>query len=248
MNIIKQCKYGQMSFIHNDIWIGRSLDVYGEWAEGELELLKTLIKPGDTVLDVGANVGTHTLAFSQFVGNGIVHSFEPVRLLYYMLCGNVSMNNLENVICHQKVVSKESGTLLVPELDLTGDNFGGTVLHDYPNRNAKVKFKETKQEVPVIRIDDLKLEGCRLIKADVEGMEIDVLKGALNTIERFQPYLYLEHDPYWFDIQGCYDLVLSLGYTIEKHEPHHFRADNYSRYPTDVFAGNLSRNILCKPK
>lgn len=247
MNILKQCKYGKMLFIDKDIWVGKSLNVYGEWAEGELELLKTLIKPGDTVLDVGANVGTHTLALSQFVGNGIVHAFEPVRLLYYMLCGNVALNNIENVICHQKAVGKVSGTMSIPELDINANNtFAGTILHDYPNRVEKYHYKGT-QEVPIIKIDDLNLEKCSLIKADVEGMEADVLKGALHTIERCQPYLYLEHDPHWFDVQECYDLVLSLGYTIQKHEPHHFRVDNFNKYPHDVFAGNLSRNILCTP-
>lgn len=247
MNILKQCKYGKMLFIDKDIWVGKSLNVYGEWAEGELELMKTLIKPGDTVLDVGANVGTHTLALSQFVGNGKVYAFEPIRLLYYMLCGNVAINNIENVICHQYAVGSITGKIAVPEIDIdANDTFAGTILHDYPNRVTKYKYKGT-QEVPIVKIDDLNLDGCKLIKVDVEGMEADVLKGAINTIEKFRPYLYLESDPYYFEIKECHDLVLSLGYTMTKHEPHHFRPDNFNNYPHDVFAGNLSRNILCTP-
>lgn len=238
-----------MLFIHQDIWIGKSLDIYGEWADGELELLKSLIKPGNTVLDIGANVGTHALAFSQFVGkNGIVHSFEPIRLLYYILCSNVAMNNIENVFCHQAVVSHQAGEMVVPEIDTENNSFGGTVLHNYAHRNVVTPLKEGKQKVPVVRIDDLNLAECHLIKADVEGMEADVLKGALKTIERCRPYLYLESDPHWFNVQECHDLVQSLGYSIQKHEPEHFKKDNFNNYPTDVFGGNISRNILCTPK
>ena len=65
MNVIKQCKYGLTMFNSNDMYVGRSLDKYGEYAEGEIDLFKELIKEGDTVYDVGANIGSHTLAFAE---------------------------------------------------------------------------------------------------------------------------------------------------------------------------------------
>ena len=65
---VKRCKHGYLMYNTNDMYIGRSLDVYGEWCETELDLLSDYIKPGDTILDVGANIGTHSLFFANSVG------------------------------------------------------------------------------------------------------------------------------------------------------------------------------------
>lgn len=250
MNIIKQCKYGKMIFIDKDLWVGRSLDIYGQFSEGEIDLLKVLIEPGDVVLDIGSNIGTHSLAFSQFVGSeGVVYSFEPVRLLYYMLCGNVALNNIENITCYQKVVGNVSGVVSVPEIDLVfGDNFAATVLQNYRNMNGNLCSDLSRtQEVSAIKIDELNLEKCNLIKVDVEGMEVDVIRGALKTIVKHQPWLYLENDPYCFDVIACNNLIYDLGYTVYQHEPYHFQLDNFNCCSDNVFGNHLSRNMLCVP-
>ena len=71
----------------NDDYIGRSLDIYGEFSEGEIEAFSLLVHPGDIVLDVGANIGSHTIWFAQAVGpTGGVMAFEPQRLLFQTLC------------------------------------------------------------------------------------------------------------------------------------------------------------------
>ena len=82
----------------NDAFIGRSLDLYGEWCDDELHILGQILKPGDVVVDAGANIGTHTVAFAQAVGpNGLVVAFEPQRLVHQSLCGNIALNGLTNV-------------------------------------------------------------------------------------------------------------------------------------------------------
>jgi len=82
-NRLKSCRHGDMIFNVHDQHIGRSLDLYGEWAESELELLALFIKPGDVVVDVGANIGTHAVFFAQRAGaTGLVYAFEPQRIIY----------------------------------------------------------------------------------------------------------------------------------------------------------------------
>ena len=84
-------------FNRNDRFIGRSLEHYGEWCESELDLLLRFCGESDVVLDVGANIGSHTCAFAKAVGaNGTVFALEPQRLAFQLLCGNIALNVLTN--------------------------------------------------------------------------------------------------------------------------------------------------------
>src|SRR2546421_9260159 len=90
-NRMKRCRHGYMLYNVHDQYIGRSLDRYGEYSEGEIELFSQLIKPNDVVIDVGANIGAHTLWFAQrTLPDGIVIAFEPQRLVFQTLCANMA--------------------------------------------------------------------------------------------------------------------------------------------------------------
>ena len=83
---IKRCRHGTFMYNVHDQAVGRSLELYGEWCEGELNVLAQLIKPGELVLDVGTYIGTHTIFFSKQVGDaGYVIAFEPQRLAFQTL-------------------------------------------------------------------------------------------------------------------------------------------------------------------
>ena len=76
----KDCRHGKLMYLLNDAYIGRSLDVYGEYSEGEIDLFRQLLRPGDVAIDVGANIGALTVPMARLVQpGGAVVAFEPQR-------------------------------------------------------------------------------------------------------------------------------------------------------------------------
>ncbi len=239
MNQVKACRYGLMIYQPNDVYIGRSFDLYGEFSEAEVALFREAIKPGQTVLDVGANIGAHTVAFARLVGpSGRVIAFEPQRTAYYSLCGNAVQNNLDHVICRQEAAGAAPGSIAVPELDYGRDNnFGGLEL------SPDATWART-YSVPLVRIDDLGLSACDFIKIDVEGMERQVLEGAAETLRRFKPLLYVEDDrPN--NSNALRERLDALGYELYVHRAPLFNPDNFARNPENVFGTIVSLNLFC---
>jgi FkbM family methyltransferase len=181
----KETRHGFMLFNPNE-FIGQTLDHYGEWGYSEIELLKQLIKPGFVILDVGANIGTHTLSFARLVeGNGFVYAFEPQRLAYEFLCANIVINNLLNVFPMMAGVSEKPGEILVPVLNPNAQtNAGGINIEGHTSGDL----------IRIVTIDSLQLSRCNLIKIDVEGMERKVLLGARDTINQHRPALFVENN------------------------------------------------------
>lgn len=235
MNKVKRCRWGEIIYRPNDLYIGRSLDLYGEFSEGEVSLFRALVKPGQTVLDVGANIGVHTLPLARLVGpSGKVLAFEPQRLVFYMLCGNVALNNLDHVHCFHAAVGETAGEIAVPELDGAAEqNFGGLELS---------QTALSKSKVPLLRIDDLRLAACHFMKIDVEGMERQVLLGARETIGRFHPLIYLEDDR--VDRSAALrECLAGLGYELYTHRPLLFNTDNFAANRQNVFSNIVSANL-----
>jgi FkbM family methyltransferase len=233
MNKLKTCRHGDMVYQANDLYVGRSLDLYGEFSEGEVAVFRALVRPGDVVVDVGANVGAHTVALARLVGReGSVIAFEPQRVTYYCLCASVALNNLHQVVCVQAAAGEAERTLLVPDLDPDRDqNFGGLELGGPGAGRAGRK-------VPVRRLDSLALPACRLIKIDVEGMEREVLAGAAETIRRCRPFLYVEDDRRDRS-DGLRALLHELGYVCCLHRPPYFNPDNFAGRRDNISAARF---------
>lgn len=238
---VKRAKHGIFMFNRNDLFIGRSLELYGEWCESELLLLAKYIRPSDMVLDVGANIGTHTIAFAGMVGKtGGIHAFEPQPSLFHLLCGNVALNCLGNVHVHRKAVGSIDGEIKLPDPPPphTPYNYGAMSL-SMPGGRQKAK---------VIPLDALGLASCRLIKIDVEGMEAEVLEGAKKTVERFQPILFVENNTI-DQSPRLIDSIFSMNYRAYWHISPYFNKQNYFGNTEDVFSDyRPEANLLCMPR
>jgi len=234
---LKRCRHGWFMFNRNDKFVGRSLDRYGEWCQAELDILTPLLRPGRTVLDIGAFIGSHTVYFAQQVGpRGRVYAFEPQRHAFQMLCGNVALNALTNVTCLPYVVGKETGVRRLGELSQTvAENFGGTQALVVP----------AGEPTRTIRVDDLELSRCDVMKIDVEGMELEVLTGAARTIERFKPMIYCENNRTDRSAQILGELTRQ-GYKIWWHILNYYNPNNFFAEKENIFAPYWPEaNILC---
>jgi len=238
INRLKSCRYGTMIFNINDRYVGRSLDAYAEFSEGEVEMFRQIVRAGDIVLDIGANIGTHTLFFARQVGPvGEVVAVEPQRIVFQTLCANMALNSVTNVRCLPFAAGAEPGEIAVPRVDYArSGNFGG----------LSVGGSADGERVKVITLDELNIPHCRLIKLDVEGFEEQVLRGAGQTIERTRPIMYVENDREERS-DSLIRYIASLGYELHWHRPALFNPNNHAGNPINEFGRIVSGNMLCLP-
>jgi FkbM family methyltransferase len=236
---IVDAKHGYFLYNKNDLFIGRSLECYGEWCEPGLDILLQCTTSGGTILDVGANIGTHTVALAKKVGtNGRVIAFEPQRMIYQNLCANVSLNRLTNVKCLQKGVGEDNSVFHVPIMDPeTQQNFGAFEISGY----------KTGEPVEIITIDSLPLEACSLIKVDVEGMEKEVLTGANDTIRQFRPLMFVENNNLEKS-EELIDIIFAMDYVAWWVIADYFRPSNFFKNEENVFSTSApSADLFCAP-
>lgn len=239
-NRLKPCRHGTLLYNIHDMYIGKSLDAYGEFSEGENDLFRQIVTPGKVVVEVGANVGAHTVFLAQATGpTGVVFAFEPQRIVFQTLCANLALNSISNVHAIHAAVGQYPGEIIVPLLDYRRvQNFGGLALGDY----------KEGERVQVMTIDGLNLSRCDLIKIDVEGMEQVVLAGAAKTIARCKPVLYVENDRKEKSV-ALIRAIDALDYNMYWHTPPMFNPANFAGNQENVFGRPIiSINMLCVPR
>ena len=106
-NRLVRARHGLMLYNRHDIYIGRSVECYGEFSEGENDLFRQVLRPGCVVVEAGANIGAHTLALSKIVDpRGAVYAYEPQRPVFQILCGNMALNGRLNVDCRREALGE----------------------------------------------------------------------------------------------------------------------------------------------
>jgi len=186
--------------------------VYGTWEPEVMNVVAATVRPGMTVIDIGAHIGYYTLFFAKCVGpNGRVVAFEPLPVNFELLKRNIQLNELHNVQTFSQAVfsRNEEIILTVPDdLPYSGD---ASVYHG----------RGTKQfRVPAIALDTFcDSSGLRpdIVKMDVEGAEYDVFMGAKKTIGRFRPKLLIELHHFDGNVAAhpVPDLLTTWGYRIQ---------------------------------
>jgi FkbM family methyltransferase len=173
------------SFLEWQLW------AFGAYEEHFASLFRRLIKPGDRCIDVGANIGVHTVRLAKLVGaHGEVVAIEPDEGLARRASNNVLLNRLANVRMIQAAAAERGGnSVLLYRPDVLDSNKGRASLlhHSYLTGSAA--------RVPTISIDDVNEGPIALIKIDVEGHEAAVVSGAAQTIDDFSPSIIFEYAP-----------------------------------------------------
>lgn len=156
-----------------------------------------------TVLDVGANVGSHSINFARKAE--AVYAFEPQPKTFYNLCANLLLNLVHNVLPFNMALGNYNGETRVANLDPTK-----------PNTPMGVQVGNGQQPVAMRTIDSLGISPIHFIKIDVEGYELEVLRGATDTLKKENPIIYVEiHDKRL--IQPIVTFMMDLGYLAQEH-------------------------------
>ena len=162
--------------------------------EPELKVFRHLVKPGDTVIDIGANIGVYTKILSELVGpDGRVYSIEPFPTTFELLCYNVRKLNLDNVEPVNLAVSDSKGivTMAVPCGSSGAEtHYRASIIKD---RAEKDKTETTKVQAATIDSRFLSTaETISFIKCDVEGHELECIKGAAKFLVKSQAAWLIE--------------------------------------------------------
>jgi FkbM family methyltransferase len=191
------CRYGNLSYFTNDGPIGDSLREYGEWAQVEIDFLSAFAPGGSTVIDVGAFIGTHALAFSDAVGpEGRVFALEPQPEAFQLLSTNVGRNSATNITVLNVAAGARAG-------DTTIDLFPHDRRFNGGSSRTSDSGGTTTVGISVQAIDELPLDSCALVKIDVEGAESVVLDGLTDVIHKFRPVIFCELN----DVSGFHGIM-----------------------------------------
>ncbi|MDE2486471.1 MAG: FkbM family methyltransferase [Alphaproteobacteria bacterium] len=227
-----QTRHGPMIAFCGDKYITPPLES-GEYAPDELALLAQLVRPGMTVVGVGANIGAHTVPLAKACAPGLLYASEPQQRVFQVMCANLVLNEVANVVARPEACGETEGEATIPRLDYDAvENFGGVSLQPTDRGGERVR---------VVALDQLALARCDLIKIDAEGFEPQVLKGADQTIARCRPIIYAENDRP-AQQQEVISMLDAMGYSL------HWRTPLLAE--PAVFGGvaYASINMLCLPK
>lgn len=177
------------------------LDNYYEFDELDYIRKKGLLKDDSTILDIGANIGNHTLFFANECSAKHIYAFEPTMQTFSYLKKNVEINKIEDkVTLYNYGVGENAGMSKIEKF--SEENIGGTTLQLNDNGN-----------IPIIAIDELNIDSkIDFVKIDTEGFEIEVIKGMMKLVSRDLPYIWVEASK--DHLQVLLELLLPLNYQI----------------------------------
>ncbi len=244
-------RHGVMLVNQNDFYMGAAYLKYGECCQLESDFLVQLLKGSGQVIEVGANMGVHTIPMAlELARQGrTMLVFEPQPVIFQQLCANLALNGLMNVTAMPYAIGAEVGVVsfAVPNYGAPG-NFGGTEMHATGAGTQEVASNPVAtQNVACFPLDSYAAStDVALIKIDVEGFELAVLQGAERTIKRSRPILYVENDRV-AESEALVRWLLDHGYRLWWHTPALFNAANSKGVQENLYPGIASFNMLCVP-
>jgi FkbM family methyltransferase len=203
-NVLVSTDMGSFIINKHDLGVGWQLTERGNYEAQEVQVLKSIAsilrqqRADLVILDIGANIGVHSVALAGEVGpKGKILAFEAQRIVFNMLAGNIALNSIENVFCYHKALADHNGSIDIPQFDygrplsLGSVEFGGR--QNEPIGQDPIDDPDRREQVECSTVDALGLPQVDLIKIDVEGMELGVLRGAAELVDRCRPIIQVEY-------------------------------------------------------
>lgn len=171
--------------------LSRLIYIMGLFEPNEFAALSKILKPGMTVIDIGAHIGSYSIPMAKLVSpQGVVFSIEPSKREMTRLKENIRINEIKNIITKQIAISDTEGTvkLKVAEQNHNGQNTIGEFAYKIKQlKNVKIKTRNLQNI-----INKYKIKNVDFIKIDCEGAEFKVLKGGSNILKKNPPILLIE--------------------------------------------------------
>jgi FkbM family methyltransferase len=237
-----------------DLTEGIDFSIYllGGFEPKTLKLYKKIIKKGDTVLDIGANIGSHTLPLALYTGkSGKVFAFEPTEYAVTKMRKNINLNKdlSSHISVHQVMLVEDENERLESDIYSSWPLFhDGKRIHP----EHKGQLMETKGAVALTldhMVKKLQINMIDFIKLDVDGHEYSVLMGGKETLKTSAPIILMEFAPYLFDAEEFEKILVFL----KKLDYSLFDANTGNELPLNqeylrkIIPTGGSRNILLKP-
>jgi len=235
-------RHGPMLANPNDVYVGQALLRYGEYGEIEAQLLLQLVSGPGAVVEVGANIGSHTVALARraaAVGAEVI-AFEPQPVVFQNLCANLALNGIQNVRAWPWACGAQPETVFFPRQNyLQAGNFGGV--------SMQASADPDLVSVPCLRLDDVIGESdvC-LLKIDVEGFELAALQGAAGILQRSRPVLYVENDR-MEKSRALIEWLWTQQYRLWWHITPLYNPQNHLGNSENVYGNLASFNMLALP-
>jgi len=213
--------------------VGKSIDWYGEYLQPQLDLLARIIRPGATVMEVGAGIGVHAVFLATLLGDeGHLFVYESDALLQRILRQNLEANGARNVTLMRRMLAGPQG-------GRAEQDTAASIVADVANAPTSAPMTET--------LDELQLEKLHLLKINdrVSGMEI--LAGTTEALWRLRPLLFIAaHDD-----AALHELsmrVKEFSYRCWRMETALFNPENFNRRDNDIFDGATALALLAIPE
>jgi FkbM family methyltransferase len=204
--VVKQPGYKLM--VNTKDLIGWNIFFFSEYEKGTNNILSRYVKPGDTVIEAGANIGSETILLANLVGDsGKVYAFEPNKDVFNRLSYNARiLNKKQNITCMEAALGEKDGII---QFNVYPDDFFNSGM------SSKYHTATDVIDVKQLTLDSLVKNGeiakVDFIKMDVQGAELDVLLGATETLSKLRPHIFLEaHE----NQDRLFELLTAAGYNI----------------------------------
>jgi len=198
-----------------------------------VETFCSWLKPNSVFYDLGGNVGFYALMANRFISSGKIYSFEPLPFLLTIFEKHIALN--KKFIQHHNInilpfaiSDHEKEVIFSNDIDQCEGN-------TYVKSSANFAGAKDSILVKCYSIDELMQQGYAapdIIKIDVEGAELDVIRGAINTIKQYKPHILLAtHDCHLPGVKDqCLDLMQRLGYTLKHTGDYHKHVEGIDGY------------------
>jgi FkbM family methyltransferase len=240
-------KVGSFLAFRTDIGVADALALYGVWGADEISVFADHLCPGMNVIDVGANIGHHSVAMAKLVApGGRILCIEPQLQVNRLLQANLAANGIAGAEVVRCLVGESAGEATLSPIDYErAGNFGAVDVARGEAAGERVAMT-TLDALVAAHFDG---QPVHFVKLDVQTFELFVLRGARRLLSEARPVIYLEVSPWWmrlrgYDFREIYALLAAQGYSCRSLLPHDRDFDGVPEWDGET---DIEWNMLALP-